>query len=480
MQKSIVKGISLFAAALVVVVSMPVMQAQAADTVLTVDKQVRNVTRGGTFADSTTAQAGDVLEYQTTIRNIGSQQANNAGMYDMFDNASLVTNRSNGSVSRSYSGSLTDTNPSLTFGNLEAGGTITVRYQVTLQSNAGSYSNVCNTATAAGTNVSSVTDRACATITTIGTNNQASQLSLVKEVRNVTQSGTFVSAVTARAGETVEYQIRVRNTGSNNVYNTVVTDSAVYPFTTRTNLTVSRGYSGQFDGSGIQFASLEPGAEATIRYQVLVPTAMTLNSSYCNTAAVRADVVASQSTTICVAIQNTVTTTGNTNAAVSRSVVVSNDTKNTRGAAVDAGREDYLTYTFTATNLTGALQYNVALQVDLSGVLPLVDVVDNGGGTITGSTITYPAQDMGVATTTTKTLRVRVKYFLPPYSYSLVTTFGNDVRVNIPAQGATPTTFVAPKTGGNTLPLVATGMGLLAVALFALYRNPAFRKALFN
>ena len=196
-------------------------------------------------------------------------------------------------------------------------------------------------------------------------------------------------------------------------------------------------------------------------------------------AAVRADAVASQSTTICVAIQNTVTT-GNTTAAVNRSVTVSNDTKNARGVTVDAGREDYLTYTFTATNLTGALQYNVSLQADLSGVLPLVDVVDNGGGTIAGSTITYPAQDMGVATTTTKTLRVRVKYFLPPYSYSLVTTFGNDVRVNIPAQSAAPTTFVAPKTGGNTLPLVATGMGLLAVALFAFYRNPAFRKALFN
>lgn len=479
MQNSIVKGISLFAAAIVVVVSMPALQAQAADTVLTVDKQVRNVTRGGTFADSTTAQAGDVLEYQTTIRNTGSQQANNAGMYDMFDNASLVTNRSNGSVSRSYSGSLTDTNPSLTFGNLEAGGIVTVRYQVTLQSNVTSYSSVCNTATAAGTNVSSVTDRACATITTNTTNNSTSQLSVMKEVRNVTQSGTFVSAVTARAGETVEYQIHVRNTGSNTVYNVVLTDSATYPFTTRTNLAVSRGYTGQLDGTGIQFANLEAGAEALVRYQVLVPTAMTLNSSYCNTAAVRADVVASQSTTICVAIQNTVTT-GNTTAAVNRSVTVSNDTKNTRGAAVDAGREDYLTYTFTATNLTGALQYNVSLQVDLSGVLPLVDVVDNGGGTISGTTITYPAQDMGVATTTTKTLRVRVKYFLPPYSYSLVTTYGNDVRVNIPAQGATPTTFVAPKTGGNTVPLAAAGIGLLAVLLFALYRNPAFRKTLFN
>lgn len=478
MQNSIVKGISLFAAAIVVAVSMPVLQAQAADTVLTVDKQVRNVTRGGTFADSTTAQAGDVLEYQTTIKNIGSQQANNASMYDTFDNANLVTNRSNGSVSRNYSGSLTDTNPSLTFGSLEAGGIVTVRYQVTLQSNVTSYSNVCNTATAAGTNVSSVTDRACATITT-STTNSTSQLSVIKEARNVTQSSTFVSAVTARAGETVEYQIRVRNTGSNTVYNVVLTDSATYPFTTRTNLTVSRGYTGQLDGTGIQFASLEAGAEALVRYQVLVPTAITLNSSYCNTAAVRADAVANQSATICAAIQNTVTT-GNTTAAVNRSVTVSNDTKNARGVVVDAGREDYLTYTFTATNLTGALQYNVSLQVDLSGVLPLVDVVDNGGGTISGTTITYPAQDMGVATTTTKTLRVRVKYFLPPYSYSLVTTYGNDVRVNIPAQGATPTTFVAPKTGGNTVPLAAAGIGLLAVVAFAFFRNPAFRKTLFN
>lgn len=479
MQKSIVKGISLFVAAIVVVLSMPVMQAQAADTVLTVDKQVRNVTRGGSFADSATAQAGDVLEYQTTIRNIGSQSANNAGMYDMFDNASLITNRTNGSVSRSYSGSLTDTNPSLVFGNLEAGGSVVVRYQVTLQSSASSYANVCNTATAAGANVSSVTDRACATITTIGTNNQASQLSLVKEVRNVTQSGTFVSAVTVRAGETVEYQIRVRNTGSYTVYNTVVTDSAVYPFTTRTNLSVSRGYSGQLDGSGIQFASLEPGAEAVVRYQVVVPTAMTLNSSYCNTAAVRADAVTNQSTTICVAIQNTVVA-GNTAATLNRSVTVSNDTKNMRGVVVDAGREDYLTYTFTATNPTGALQYNVSIQADLSGVLPLVDVVDNGGGTVSGTTITYPAMDMTAGATVVKTLRVRVKYFLPPYAYSLVTTFGNDVRVNIPAQGAIATTFVAPKTGGNTAPLAAAGIGLLAVALFGFARNSAFRKSLFN
>lgn len=476
MQKSIVKGLSLFAAAIFVVVSVPAPQAQAADTVLTVDKQVRNVTRGGLFADSTTAQANDVLEYQTTIRNTGSQYANNVGMYDMFDNASLVTNRSNGSVSRSYSGSLTDTNPSLTFGNLEAGGSVIVRYQVTLQSNVVSYSNVCNTVTAVGANVSSVADRACATVI----NTQASQLSLVKEVRNVTQSGTFISAVTARAGETLEYQIRVRNTGFNTVYNTVLTDSATYPFTNRTNLSVSRGYTGQLDGSGIQITSIEPGAEVLVRYQVLVPTAMTLNSSYCNTAAVRADAVASQSTTICVAIQNTVTTTGNTNAATNRSVTISNDTKNTRGTVVDAGREDYLTYTFTSVNTSGALQYNVAFQVDLSGVLPLVDVVDNGGGTISGNTIMYPGMDMQAGTTMTKTLRVRVKYFLPPYAYSLVTSFGNDVRVNIPAQGVTPATFVAPKTGGNTIPLAAVGVGLLAVVAFAIFRNPTFRKTLFN
>jgi hypothetical protein len=207
---------------------------------------------------------------------------------------------------------------------------------------------------------------------------------------------------------------------------------------------------------------------------------MTLNSSYCNTAAVRADAVASQSTTICVAIQNTVTTTGNTNAATNRSVTISNDTKNTRGTVVDAGREDYLTYTFTSVNTSGALQYNVAFQVDLSGVLPLVDVVDNGGGTISGNTIMYPGMDMQAGTTMTKTLRVRVKYFLPPYAYSLVTSFGNDVRVNIPAQGVTPATFVAPKTGGNTIPLAAVGVGLLAVVAFAIFRNPTFRKTLFN
>lgn len=479
MQSIFVKGMVLATSAVVLAATFPALPAHAADTVLTIDKQVRNVTRATSFADSATAQIGDVLEYQATIRNTGSLPALNVSMSDITDNNSALSGRTNWFISRGYTGSLTDTNPNLSFGSLEIGGVITIRYQVTVQSN-GSYNVVvCNTATAAATSVVSVNDRVCVSV--LPTTTTTTQLSVTKEVRNVTKAGIFTTSAVVMPGETAEYQIRVRNASSVTVNNVLVTDPANNAWNARTNMSVSRAYSGQLETNGILLNNLEINGEAVIKYQVTVPATGVATNTYCNTVTVKSDTTFPVSGTACVSVQGTtVTTTAATlPTQLVRSVSVMNETKNTTGTAVDANREDYLTYTFMVANPTTTPLLSAQIQVDLSGILPLVDVIDNGGGTLSGNTLTYATTDVNAGSSISKKLRVRVKYFLPPYAYSLTTSYGNDVRVNIPAAGA-PTNFVAPKTGGNTTPLVAVGFAALCAFALALVKNQAFRKVLFS
>lgn len=303
-----------------------------------------------------------------------------------------------------------------------------------------------------------------------------SSLGLTKLVRNVTQGTTFLKNISnVRGGDVLEYQIRVRNTGSASVSGFQVRDALnksgyVQDFR---NVAVSRGFSGDMYGSGMMvLGNLNPGEEFTIGYLYTATAALANNNSVCNTITVTASNVGTVTDTACVAGTGSVA-----GASVLLAKSAWNDTKNVNAVSQTASREDYITYSLTVRNTGVSETVNYVVTDDLSGILPLADMTDLGGGTLNGQTISYPAVTIPVGGVVTKNFRVRVKYSLATHiSYQMVNTFGNTVTVVI----NTPQTYTPPKTGGNTNALAGTSFAGLLTAGFLFLRKRNLAKLIFS
>ncbi len=304
-------------------------------------------------------------------------------------------------------------------------------------------------------------------------------VSVTKQVRNVTQNSVLAGSTNARIGDTLEYIIRVVNTSGGNLGTLIVADAASSGLGNRSNISVSRVATGGLDSTGLQILNLENNGVVDVRYTMQVQSSVTSNTQ-CNTAIVSTN-GQSFTSTACGYISNS--STAVTSSVVANnmrpSLTVINDTKNVSGTVVSAGREDFLTYKFTATNAGSIVENGYVVKVDLSGVLPLADVVDFGGGSLSGNTISYPAVNITPGSSITQQVRVRVKYNLPPYSFVLATTYGNEVKVNV-RSSAGVITYVAPKVGGNTNALGALTFGLLFVLGALIFGNKKIKQLIFK
>jgi uncharacterized repeat protein (TIGR01451 family) len=307
-----------------------------------------------------------------------------------------------------------------------------------------------------------------------------SYVSVIRQVRNVSQGGVMASSAAAQVGDTLAFSVRVQNVSSAVLSNVFVTDTLQSSYSVRYNLSSSRLFTGSFENGGIQFATLEAGGIVDINYTVQVLSSAQGNANSCTTsgAGVMGQNVSS-STCVYLGVTGAAVATTIGSGSVLQSVSVSNDTKNTSGASLVAAKEDFLTFAFTATNSGTIAQSAYSVSVDLAGVLPLVDVVDLNGGSLSGNTLTYPATSIAVGQSITRTLRVRVKYYLPPYGFVLKVAYGNQLQVSIPAQSG-HATYVPPATGGNTAVASALLFALGFVALFVLFRSQRVRTFLFN
>ncbi|MBI2607521.1 MAG: DUF11 domain-containing protein [Candidatus Doudnabacteria bacterium] len=179
---------------------------------LTIDKTVRNVTAGqAIFSNSVSANPQDQVEFKVVVSNVGQATANNVVVTDTLPNNFNLS-----------SGSLTNN-----LGNMSAGST----QIITLSATAASASNFpigsstwTNTATATASNTNTVSDTANVIVERDGPPGDA-QLSITKEVRNVTQGVAFFSkSASAQPNEQVEFRIRVRSTGQTTANNVNLTD----------------------------------------------------------------------------------------------------------------------------------------------------------------------------------------------------------------------------------------------------------------
>jgi fimbrial isopeptide formation D2 family protein len=155
-----------------------------------------------------------------------------------------------------------------------------------------------------------------------------------------------------------------------------------------------------------------------------------------------------------------------------------NDTKNVDATSVPADKEDFITYTLTATNNSGSNVSNFVVSDDLTNVLNYASMVNLNGGTMNGTTISWPAVNVAANTSVQETFEVRVNYGLPT-SYNnlqLVNTYGNTVTIQINNPTVITSVITAPKTGPASETAYAIGFASLLTAGFYLLRNKLFRK----
>ncbi len=300
--------------------------------------------------------------------------------------------------------------------------------------------------------------------------NQPGQLTITKLVRTL-NGASYQSSVTVSSGDTVQFQIRVQNPGSQNLTNVRVTDTlpqglSFVPGTVQMDGT---GASDSFGNSGtLYIGNLGSYQSRTITFQARVNSSYTTTTygqnGIQNIAYAQADNVGQVQASAWVYVGQV--QGGNINLTYNKRAM--NITKNVDAQSVPASKEDFITYTLTVTNNGNSPATNFVITDDLSGVLPFADMVDYGGGQVNGQVITFPAVTIPAGGSVSKSFQVRVKYFLASnLNYVMTNTYGNTVRINIntpQVQGA----FIAPKTGADTM---ALAFGALAMAGFAVYRK---------
>lgn len=268
---------------------------------------------------------------------------------------------------------------------------------------------------------------------------QTPNLAIKKLVKNDTlATGYADDQVQARTGDRVTFQVTVTNTGNAVANNVVLNDTLPNGLDLQSDSIRLDNVSG---GSTVNVAlgNLNPGQSRVLTFtsQVLAVGPATI----CNVATATGSNVNQVSDNACVQIV-VIPKPGTPNIVLSKRAF--NDTKNIDATKVNASREDFITYSLVTTNTGTADAVNYVISDDLSQVLPLADMVDTMGGTLSGQTISYPAVTIHPGETVVKTFKVRVKASLAAnLSYQMKNTYGNTIVINIPGKEV----FEAPKTG---------------------------------
>jgi uncharacterized repeat protein (TIGR01451 family)/fimbrial isopeptide formation D2 family protein len=396
---------------------------------LSIDKQVRNLTSGNAFADSTNAVQNDRVQYQIKVKNNGPTVATQVALTDNgvagIGIEPNILNATGSPISGIFPGTVN-------IGDMQPGEERTYFYSARVLNASGVF---VNTATAKATNTPAVSDTATVNVQTVV---KFGALSINKLVKNDTLGSSYVDTVDARTGDRVTFQVTVTNPSATAVQNVTMTD------TLPDGLSLDTG-SVRVDGvatSGlinVVLGTLNPGQTKTITFttQVLALGPVTLR----NVAVARGTSVADVSDDAFVRVI-VISKPGIPNIVLSKRAF--NDTKNVDATTVNASREDFITYSLVTTNTGTADSVNYVISDDLSQVLPFADMVERNGGTLNGNTISYPAVTIRPGETVVKTFKVRVKASLQPnLSFQMRNTYGNTIVINIPGK----TVFEAPKTG---------------------------------
>ncbi len=413
-----------------------------------------------------TLSRGDTYSYDLKVKNTGNVNLQNVVVTDMVPNQTTYARADISTCSLVNNSTLVNCD----LGEIAVGQFKTIKLYFKVSPSAVCESNIYNTAKAKATNISEVSSNQVITRVVcdnpcVYNCNPQTRVTLQKQVRNVTRSTGFADYVTASSGDTLEYRIVATNEGNTEVTNLNFTDvfnnsSLVNNFR---NLYVSTSYSGNLNsGSQLFVARLLPGQSHAITYNYTVVSTAPTTFNFCNSITLNGSTFSTLQDTACVQ--------GNTqgsNVFLNLSKRAFNDTQNRDAVLTPAKSEDYITYFLRVSNTGNSDATSFVVQDDLSGVLPLADMVDLKGGSLNGQVISYPAVTVPAGGFIEKSFRVRVKAFLPNYSFVMRNVYGN--QIDIPINPKPPVT--PPKTGGMTSAVTASGFGGIFAAGFALLQR---------
>jgi uncharacterized repeat protein (TIGR01451 family)/LPXTG-motif cell wall-anchored protein len=288
------------------------------------------------------------------------------------------------------------------------------------------------------------------------------RLSIEKSVKNITQGTEFRNSVNANHNDRVQFEVEIRNTGSEDANNVVMTDDFPSQLTLDTDSIRVDGSKRSVSSSNfsISLGTLEPSERIRITFEAKVKADH--NATIRNVAKVRASNASSDEDDAYVYVN---VVAGNPSLQLSKKVL--NDRTGQVGTVVTAERDDYLTYTLTVTNTGNAASNNFIITDDLSGVLAFASMADNGGGTLNGKVLTFSGVTIPAGGSVSKTFRVHVMHNLnQSQAYVLQNTYGNLVTVNVPGKAV----YIAPKTGSSGMSAVVFA-GLLTSGFVAVRKR---------
>ncbi len=391
------------------------------------------------YAPSITSNQNDRVQYKVIVTNTGSTTARAVTMTDPSVSGIAVEAGSTtvGTADDAlitpglWQGAVPGT---INLGDLAPGEHRIIKYNGKVTASSGT---LTNTAKAQASNASMVQAQATVTVRTITVSNP--KLTISKLVKNISTSTAYSDSVQSRTGERVGFKVDVTNSGDttlNNVQmNDVIPNGLTFESTTSDSVT-SKFINPNFS---VSLGTMTPGQTKSIEFttQVLALAPTTI----CNVAKATATGVSEVQDNACVTVYTT-PKSGSPNIVLSKAAF--NNTKNVNATTVNADRGNTITFTLTTTNTGDADAVNYVISDDLSGVLPLADLIDNAGATLNGNILSYPAMTIKPGETVTKTFKVYVKTSLAPsLSYQIRNTYGNTVVINIPGN----VVYQAPHTG---------------------------------
>lgn len=198
----------------------------ANDPDLTIEKQVRNISEGYSWSNSVDAQDGDELEFKITIRSNGNNTAYNVRVRDNMPSY-IDYQHDSLRVDGSYSYNEDDffySSSGISLGSMSVGEEVDIYFSATVDYNSNYSQTLTNTAYAWASDVSQQQDEAYIYLEEENYNNNFA-LYINKLVRNVSDGEySFANSTDAQPGDTVEFSLRITNSGDRTLYNVRVWD----------------------------------------------------------------------------------------------------------------------------------------------------------------------------------------------------------------------------------------------------------------
>lgn len=239
---------------------------------ISIRKDVKNNTNGGSYTQSVNARNGDRVNFKVTVTNTGDTTLNNVRMTDNIPSGLQFDDSVSGDGTPSFNGSTFSVN----FGTIREDDSKTVEFAARVTSN--SSDTICNTAKATATSVSQVQDDACVNITRNNNNPGSPNIVLSKRAFNDTKNVDAMSTDAAR-GDYITYSLVTTNNGSADQTNYVIQDdlSQVLPLA---DMVSTNG--GSVSGNMITYPSLTIRAGETVvkTFQVRVKQTLSTQLSY--------------------------------------------------------------------------------------------------------------------------------------------------------------------------------------------------------